>query len=447
MGDIKTTPVDKWIINPVNAFISKSSTGGIVLIISAVIAIIMANSPWSHWYHQLWEHKISFGLDDSFQLNKSLHHWINDGLMAIFFFVIGLELKREIVAGELSNPKNAILPIIAGIGGMIFPALIYTFFNAGTATMNGWGIPMATDLAFALGILYLLGDRVPASLKIFLTAFAIIDDLGSVLVIAFFYTSDISLANLGIGIAFLAVLFISNFLGVRNTFYYGLLGIGGVWLFFLLSGVHATIAAILAAFAIPARVKINETSFIKKMENYISKFKNADPDHNVPTLTADQLHILDDMESLTKKAMTPLQKLEHDMHPLVAFVVMPVFALANAGVSFGGNIEVTNAVTIGVALGLLIGKMTGIFVVPFLLLKAGLVPPLRGVDYRHLLGLGFISAIGFTMSLFINELAFSPLGEAGQQYIAQAKIGIIIASVIGGFTGFFLLKRIKKGAA
>ena len=447
MGDIKTTPVDKWIINPVNAFISKSSTGGIVLIISAVIAIIMANSPWSHWYHQLWEHKISFGLDDSFQLNKSLHHWINDGLMAIFFFVIGLELKREIVAGELSNPKNAILPIIAGIGGMIFPALIYTFFNAGTATMNGWGIPMATDLAFALGILYLLGDRVPASLKIFLTAFAIIDDLGSVLVIAFFYTSDISLANLGIGIAFLAVLFISNFLGVRNTFYYGLLGIGGVWLFFLLSGVHATIAAILAAFAIPARVKINETSFIKKMENYISKFKNADPDHNVPTLTPDQLHILDDMESLTKKAMTPLQKLEHDMHPLVAFVVMPVFALANAGVSFGGNIEVTNAVTIGVALGLLIGKMTGIFVLPFLLLKAGLVPPLRGVDYRHLLGLGFISAIGFTMSLFINELAFSPLGEAGQQYIAQAKIGIIIASVIGGFTGFFLLKRIKKGAA
>lgn len=449
MGDIKTTPVDKWIINPVNAFISKSSTGGIVLIISALIAIIMANSPWAHWYHQLWEHKISFGLNDSFQLNKSLHHWINDGLMAIFFFVIGLELKREIVAGELSNPKNAILPIIAGIGGMIFPALIYTFFNAGTATMSGWGIPMATDLAFALGILYLLGDRVPASLKIFLTAFAIIDDLGSVLVIALFYTSDISLANLGIGIIFLAILFISNFLGVRNTFYYGLLGIGGVWLFFLLSGVHATIAAILAAFAIPATVKINETSFIKKMEDYISKFKNADPDHNVPTLTPDQLHILDDMESLTKKAMTPLQKLEHDMHPLVAFVVMPVFALANAGVSFSGNLleEVTGTVATGVALGLLIGKMTGIFVLPFFLLRTGLVPPLRGVNYRHLLGLGFISAIGFTMSLFINELAFSPLGEAGQQYIAQAKIGIIIASVIGGFTGFFLLKGIKKGAA
>jgi NhaA family Na+:H+ antiporter len=442
----KTTPVDKWIINPVNAFISKSSTGGVVLIISAVVAILMANSPWAHWYHQLWEYKISFGLNDNFHLNKSLHHWINDGLMAVFFFVIGLELKREIVAGELSNPKNAILPIVAGIGGMIFPALIYTYFNGGLATMNGWGIPMATDLAFALGILYLLGDRVPGSLKIFLTAFAIIDDLGSVLVIALFYTSDISLVNLGIGVAFLAVSFISNFLGVRNTFYYGLIGIGGVWLFFLLSGVHATIAAILAAFAIPATVKINETSFIGKMKAYIEKFKAADPDHSVPTLTSEQLHILDDMETLTKKAMTPLQKLEHDMHPIVAFVVMPVFALSNAGVSFSGNFieQATSAVAIGVASGLLIGKMIGIFGVSSLLIKLKWVPSLEGVTYKHLLGVGFIAAIGFTMSLFINELAFGPLGEAGSQNIAQAKIGIIIASVIGGFTGFFILKRIKK---
>lgn len=443
---IKTTPVDKWIINPVNAFISKSSTGGVVLIISAVVAIFMANSPWAHWYHQLWEYKISFGLNDTFHLNKSLHHWINDGLMAVFFFVIGLELKREIVAGELSNPKNAILPIVAGVGGMIFPALIYSFFNGGLATMNGWGIPMATDLAFALGILYLLGDRVPGSLKIFLTAFAIIDDLGSVLVIALFYTADISLVNLGIGVAFLAVLFISNFLGVRNTFYYGLIGIGGVWLFFLLSGVHATIAAILAAFAIPATVKINESSFISKMKAYIEKFTASDPDHSVPTLTSEQLHILDDMETLTKKAMTPLQKLEHDMHPIVAFVVMPVFALSNAGVSFSGNFleQATSAVAMGVAFGLLIGKMIGIFGVSSLLLKFKWVPPLEGVTYKHLLGMGFIAAIGFTMSLFINELAFSPLGEAGIQNIAQAKIGIIIVSVIGGFTGFFILKSIKK---
>lgn len=446
MEYIKVTPVDKWIINPVNRFISKSSTGGIVLMISAVVAIIWANSPWAHWYHEFWEYKISFGLADKFFLNMSLHHWINDGLMAVFFFVIGLELKREIVAGELSNPKNAILPVAAGIGGMIFPALIYTFFNWNLDTMNGWGIPMATDLAFALGILYLLGDRVPGSLKIFLTAFAIVDDLGSVLVIALFYTTNLSFLYLGIGLALLLFLFIANLMGVRSTWFYALIGIGGVWLFFLLSGVHATIAAILTAFTIPATVKINENAFIGKMDSYIAKFRLADPDHNVPTLTSDQLHILDDMETGIQKAMTPLQKLEHDMHPLVAFLVMPIFALANAGVTFGGNFweAATSSVAIGVASGLLIGKMIGIFGVSALLLKFKWVPPLEGVTNRHLFGMAFISAIGFTMSLFINELAFKPLGEAGLEYIAQAKIGIIIVSVIGGVTGFLLLKGLAK---
>lgn len=445
MGYIKVTPVDKWIINPVNRFISKSSTGGIVLIIAAFVAIFMANSPWADWYNSLWKYKISIGLHDDLDLSMSLHHWINDGLMAVFFFVIGLELKREIVAGELSNPKNAILPIVAGLGGMVFPALIYTFFNNGTDSMNGWGIPMATDLAFALGILYLLGDKVPASLKIFLTAFAIVDDLGSVLVIAVFYTAEISMQNLGIGLGVLGVMLLSNLLGVRNTFYYGLLGIGGVWLFFLLSGVHATIAAILAAFAIPATTKINEIHFIDKMKHYLEKFKKADPDET-PVLTPEQLHILEDMESLNKKAMSPLQKLEHDMHPIVAYIVMPVFALANAGVIFGDDVftDATSNVALGVAIGLLIGKMIGIFCVSGLMIKFKLAPMPLGVSYKHLFGLGLISAIGFTMSLFINELAFTPLGEVGQTYIDQAKIGIIIASLIGGISGFFLLKSIPK---
>lgn len=446
MGNIKVTPVDKWIINPVNRFISKSSTGGIVLIIAAFIAIFMANSPWSEWYYNLWKYKVSIGLDDDLNLSMSLHHWINDGLMAIFFFVIGLELKREIVAGELSKPKNAILPIIAGIGGMVFPALIYTFFNQGTNSMNGWGIPMATDLAFALGILYLLGDRVPASLKIFLTAFAIVDDLGSVLVIAVFYTAEISMQNLGIGLGVLGLMILSNLLGVRNTFYYGLLGIGGVWLFFLLSGVHATIAAILAAFAIPATTKINETHFIDKMKYYLDKFRNSDPNHKIPTLTQDQLHILEEMESLNKNAMSPLQKLEHDMHPIVAYIVMPIFALANAGVTFGNDLwaDATSNVAIGVILGLLIGKFIGIFCVSSLMIKFKLAPMPAGVSYKQLFGLGLLSAIGFTMSLFINELAFTPLGETGDTYIAQAKMGIIIASVIGGLSGYFLLSTISK---
>lgn len=446
MGYIKITPVDKWIIDPVNRFISKSSTGGLVLILSAVVAIILANSPWSHWYHEIWHYPVSLTFGDDINLSMSLHHWINDGLMAIFFFVIGLELKREIVAGELSNPRNAILPIVAGIGGMVFPALIYTYFNQGQESMNGWGIPMATDLAFALGILYLLGDRIPASLKIFLTAFAIVDDLGSVLVIALFYTSEISMQNLGIGLSFLAAMILSNWLGVRNMFYYGLLGIGGVWLFFLLSGVHATIAAILAAFAIPASTKINEKYFIDKMKHYLEKFRKSDIDDSVPTLTSEQLHLLDDMESLTHKAMTPLQKLEHEMHPIVAFVVMPIFALANAGVTFSSNfmVDATSSVALGVAVGLIVGKMIGIFGVPALMVRLKLVSIPTGTNYKFLFGLGMLSAIGFTMSLFINDLAFTPLGEIGKNYITQAKIGIIIASVIGGFSGYFFLRSVGK---
>src|SRR5690606_22082118 len=338
------------------------------------------------------------------------------------------------------------LPITAGVGGMVFPALIFTGFNMGLETMNGWGIPMATDLAFALGILYLLGDRVPASLKIFLTAFAIVDDLGSVLVIALFYTSEISFMHLGIGVGALLILVLGNFIGVRNNWFYGLIGIGGVWLFFLLSGVHATIAAILTAFTIPATVKISDSAFIRKMSNYLEKFRMADPDHDVPTLTPDQLHILDDMETCTQRAMTPLQKLEHEMHPLVAFIVMPIFAIANAGVTFGDSLvdAIASPVAFGVMFGLFFGKIIGIFGVPTLLMKLRIVPPLEGVTTRHMLGMGFIASIGFTMSLFINELAYKPLGAVGQEYISHAKIAIIFVSLIGVITGYMILKGAKR---
>ncbi len=446
MGQIKITPVDKWIIDPVNRFISKSSTGGIVLILSAVVAIILANSPWSHWYHAIWHYPISLVFGEDIQLYMTLHHWINDGLMAVFFFVIGLELKREIVAGELSKPKNAILPIVAGIGGMIFPALIYLGFNEGQNSLPGWGIPMATDLAFVLGILYLLGDRIPNALKIFLTAFSILDDLGSVMVIAIFYTDQISWIHLGIGLSFLGAMIISNLAGVRNMFYYGLLGIAGVWLFFLLSGVHATIAAILAAFTIPANTKINEKYFMDNMGHFLKRFHHADVDDKVPTLTPEQLHLLDDMESLTHKAMTPLQKLEHEMHPIVSFVVMPIFALANAGVTFGDNLlaDVTSSVALGVAVGLMVGKMIGIFIVPSLIIRLRWAQMPLGLNFSLLLGLAMMSSIGFTMSLFINELAFTPLGEEGATFITQAKVGIVVASLIGGFSGYFFLKTVSK---
>lgn len=432
---IKITPIDKWVIDPVNRFIGKSTTGGIVLFLSAVVALILANSPWKDAYHHIWEHKISFGLDNNFMLDKTLHHWINDGLMAVFFFVVGLELKREIIGGELSNPKKAILPIVAGFGGMIFPAIIYLWFNPSGEAHSGWGIPMATDIAFALGVLFLLGKRVPTSLKVFLTVLAIADDLGAVLVIAFFYTSDISFTSLIVGTLFLLLLIVSNLLGVRNSFYYGILGIGGVWMAFLLSGVHATIAGVLIAFTIPANVKIDEIGFIEKMKDYLHKFKQADP-NGVPTVTPEQLHILEDMRTLSKQAMTPLQRLEHGMHPFVTFVVMPIFALANAGVTISSDSTSsgTSSVALGVIFGLLIGKFIGIVGTTSLFIKLKLANLPLGMTYKHLIGVGLLASIGFTMSLFIANLAFK-----NQILIQQAKMGILFASLLGGTLGFLFL--------
>jgi Na+:H+ antiporter, NhaA family len=262
---VNEKPIDRWLLNPMKRFIDKSSTSGIILFSSAFLAIILANSPWSEAYHHLWEREFSIGFDGRV-LTKNLHHWINDGLMAIFFFVVGLELKREIMAGELSTPRKAMLPIAAAAGGMIVPALIYLAFNKTGETQAGWGIPMATDIAFALGVLYLLGEKVPMTLKIFLTALAIADDLGAVLVIAIFYTSEINTDSLVLAGINLAIMFTANRLGVRSTLFYAIFGIGGLWLAFLMSGVHATIAAVLAAFVIPASVKVNEHYYTARME-------------------------------------------------------------------------------------------------------------------------------------------------------------------------------------
>ena len=431
---MRITPIDKWVIQPVNRFVNKSTTGGIVLFVSAVIALILANSPWKDAYHHFWEYNIKFGVE-GYVLDKTLHHWINDGLMAIFFFVVGLELKREILGGELSNPRNAILPVAAGLGGMIFPALLYLVFNTTGEAQNGWGIPMATDIAFALGVLFLLGDRVPASLKLFLTAVAIADDIGAVLVIAFFYTSNISYVSLLVGSAFLLLLILSNVLGVRSTIYYGILGIGGLWMAFLLSGVHATIAGVLAAFTIPATVRIDEVGFVEKMKMYIQKFKDADP-NGAPTVTPKQLHILEDMRTLSKLAMTPLQRLEHGMHPFVTYIVMPIFALANAGVTLSTETasSTTSFVAIGIIVGLLVGKFIGIVGVSSLMVKLKIATLPEGMNFKHLIGAGFLASIGFTMSLFVANLAFK-----NNDLIQQAKIGILIASLIGGLIGFLFL--------
>ncbi len=433
---MRIDPIDKIFLIPIGRFLSNSTTSGILLFASAVIALILANSPLKEAYHHFWENTFTIGFGEA-SVSKTLHHWINDGLMSIFFFVVGLELKREIMAGELSSVKDAILPLFAGLGGMIVPALFYLAMNATGEATSGWGIPMATDIAFALGILYLLGDKVPVSLKVFLTALAIADDLGAVMVIAFFYTSDISTMSLLLGGLFFGVLVMANLLGVRSTVFYGIVGIGGLWLAFLMSGIHATIAGVIAAITIPADVKLEDAGFVKKMRMLTDDFKQSVP-NDATLVTKDQLHILEKIRYYSKAAMTPLQRLEHAMHPLVAFVVMPIFALANAGITFSDGFlnNMGSNVALGVLLGLALGKFIGIVSVTKILVKLKWATLPVGVNWRQLYGAAMLAGVGFTMSLFITDLAF-----VLPEYIVQAKIGILVASLVCGIGGYLTLRK------
>lgn len=435
---LKQAPVDKYVINPLKSFISNSVMGGVVLLAATIIAVILANSAWSDWFLGLWKNRISIRFNDTIFLDYDLHHWINDGLISIFFFVLGLELKREMVDGQLSGFKNAILPVIVGISGMIFPALIFSLFNGGDPeALKGWGIPMACDIAFVLGILYLLGDKVPVSVKIFFTAFGIVDDIGAVLIIALVYTNEISYISLIVGLIFFVLLIIANKFGVRSTFFYGAVGILGVWIPFLLSGVHATIAAVLVAFTIPATTKISEIGFLKNIKKYSHRLDETES-LDGPTLTNDQLHIIGKMKSMTKYAMPPLQRLEHSLHPVVSFVVMPIFALANAGVVFNINFTDLFSTNIfsGIVVGLVAGKFLGIFGVTFILLKLKWVQLPKKMTVNHLFGISILAGIGFTMCLFITTLAY-----ADPIQITQAKIGIFVASIIAGVLGYLILSR------
>lgn len=434
-------PIDRISV-PFKRIMHHEKAGGIILFLSVFIALLLANSPLKEEYHQFFENTyFSFNINGINYLEYSLHHWINDGLMAVFFFVIGLELKKEIVSGELSKPKKAVLPIAAAIGGMIVPAAIYLSLNNTLDTHSGWGIPMATDIAFALGALMFLGNRVPISLKVFLLALAIVDDLGAVLVIAFFYSSDISVFNLLVGFSFFAVMMIGNRMGIRNVFFYGILGIFGLWSAFLLSGVHATIGAVLAAFAIPSDVAIKENDYVNIIQQKLKEFLAIDPDNQVPTLKENQLQILEEIEDTTYMAMTPLQKLVKVLHPFVTFVVLPVFAISNAGVTLDFDVETlfSNHIALGIGLGLILGKLVGIVGFTMILVKLGVGTLPVGMNLINLIGLSLLASIGFTMSIFVAGLAFSnPL------YITQAKLGIFVASLIGGLAGYTYLFIISK---
>jgi len=420
----------------INKFIKEESFGGFLLILVTIIAVVWANSSMADAYHRIW-HEIKLGLSlGDFAMEYSLQHWINDGLMAVFFFMVGLEIKREVIAGELSTVKKASLPIAAALGGMIFPALIYVIFNFNNPEhLTGWGTPMATDIAFALGILSLLGKKVNINLKIFLTALAIADDLGAILVIALFYTETINISQLVNAAVFLSILIGANRLGVRRTTFYALVGFIGVWMSFMFSGVHATIAGVLIALTIPGRTKVTEKQYIDDLCVLVDKFENAKPNEK-DLLTQQQAHLVSKIAKLTDDAHTPLQKLEHALHPVTAFFILPLFALANAGVHIEGNIldMLSHPVALGIMAGLVIGKVLGISLFSRLVVWLKLAALPEGVSWKQIYGAGMLAGIGFTMSIFISGLAF------GDEQLEQiAKIGIFGASLISAIAGLIIL--------
>lgn len=434
MGVKRDRPVER-IVHPFQAFADKASSGGILLIAATVVALVWANSPWGETYSELWQTKLTVGLE-SFSLTKDLIHWINDGLMAVFFLVVGLEIKREILVGELSSPRQAALPIAAALGGAVVPAAIYVAINAGSGAASGWGIPMATDIAFALGVLALLGERAPISLKVFLTALAIVDDIVAVTVIALFYTSEISWGALAVGAAFLVALVGANLAGVGKPLVYGLLGIG-LWLAFLKSGVHATIAGVLLAMTVPASSFIDTGEFLKRSRGLLDRFERAGERGDHVLSNDERQAVLTALNDATEKLEPPLQEMEHALHPWVVFLIMPLFALANAGVPLDEGLAdaLTSPVALGIVAGLVLGKQLGITLLAWLAVRTGLSELPEGITWRHVYGAGWLAGIGFTMSLFISDLAFT-----GGSWLESAKLGILGASLIAGVVGWTILR-------
>jgi NhaA family Na+:H+ antiporter len=386
-------PVLEWLferlLTPFERFLRRTTAGGVVLIAVTVLALVLAAAFGAQPLHQFWEQTFTLSLGERIEFGMSLRHWVNDGLMALFFLLVGLELKREILVGELSSMKDATLPVVAAAGGMAVPALVFAAFTMGTPFARGWGIPMATDIAFAVGILVLLAWRIPRNLIVFLTALAIADDLGAVLVIAVFYTASLDLAALGAAAALFALLLVLNGGGIRHPLPYAIVG-ALLWAAMHRSGVHATIAGILLAMAVPARG--------------------------------------DDC---------PLERWERALTPWVTFGVVPVFALANAGIdltAIGWSGVLASPLTLGVVCGLVLGKFTGIALFSWLAVRAGIGRLPAGVAWRHLLGAAWLGGIGFTMSLFIAQLAFTDAST-----IEQAKLGILIGSAISAFAGLIWL--------
>lgn len=426
------------VATPFEHFLHAQTTTGMVLMLMTVVALVLANTPLAEAYAHFFHVNIDFNAG-SWKLSHSIHHWINDGLMAIFFFIIGLEIKREILAGELSNIKVAILPILAAVGGMIFPALIYLGINAGGEGAGGWGIPMATDIAFAISALVLLGKRVPTALVTFLVALAIVDDLGAVLVIALFYTDTINFLPLGLaGLTFLIMVSFNRF-GIHAILPYFVVGLF-MWFFMLESGVHATIAGVIAALSIPSKPKRAPVTLPEETRHLIDEYEKypVTTDH---VIHEKQKALLQRIKDKIDAVGTPAARLEHDLHLPVALIIIPLFALANAGITidFGsiGNM-VLQPVSLGIIAGLILGKAVGIFGVSWLGIKLGIAKLPENSTMNQIFGVAFLGGIGFTMSIFVADLAFIKNPEL----IFQAKVGILAASLFAGLFGYFWLKYV-----
>ena len=418
-------------------FMHSPWAGGVMLVIFMLLALLLGNLPATQeCYYGILHRNFTIGFD-GFALSKSIEHWINDGLMVIFFFYVGLEIKREIIAGELSSPRKAAMPIAAAIGGMLFPAIIYLLFNAGGETASGWGIPMATDIAFAIGVLSLLGNRVPLSLKVFLTALAIVDDLGAILVIALFYSTEINVTLLiAAGVVFLFLILLNRLHVYAMKFY--LIPSIVLWILFLYSGVHATIAGVLIALTIPAVPRYSKPYFIRKTRHFINEFRHRDIPGVEVLCNPRQLRTLLMKRKVTASTISPAQRLEHSLHHTVAFFIMPVFALANAGVEFAGpeDLHVLHSSQgLGIILGLVIGKPLGIMLMSWLVWRMGLATLPHGVNWKMLTGVACLGGIGFTMSIFIDNLAF-----ATPSFIAAGKIAVLAASTLAAVLGLVWLQ-------
>ncbi|MBI2682293.1 MAG: Na+/H+ antiporter NhaA [Acidobacteriales bacterium] len=428
--------VSRAVVLPVQQFIHTQGVSGFALMGAAGLALFLANSRWAPGYFAFWEIKAGFDLG-FFELSKSLHHWINDGLMAIFFFLVGLEIKHEFVQGELNEFKKATLPVAGALGGMIVPALLFTLLNFGTPGLRGWAIPMATDIAFALGVLALVSGCSP-ELKVFLLALAIADDIGAIAVIAVFYTSQLSIAALGSSLLPLALIYLARKLGVRSPLVYVPLGIL-FWLAVLKSGVHATIAGVILGMMADTKPWFDRADFEAAAKDLLDQFRRANESGDYDHADA----ILGTFEALTKGTEAPVQRITRLIHGWVSFVVLPIFAFANAGVALDtGAMRATlgNHIAWGVALGLVVGKPIGIVLFSWLAVRAGISQLPRHTSWRQMTGVGVLGGIGFTVSIFITTLAYQDAASAD-----AAKIAILISSVVAGILGFFALKMVTPG--